>query len=355
MNNVAFTIFGFDIYWYGLLIMAGLIIGIFLSTNFAKKRGYKSDFILDFVILAVPLGIIGARLFYVAFSFDEFSGRLEAIFSLRMSGLSIFGAVIGGIAAALIYSKWKKTSVWDLFDCAAPSLILAQALGRWGNFFNEEVYGGIINNPGLKIFENLALFPPAVFISSHKQWHLALFLIESVWNLITFAVLITVFHKQKEKRGIVFWLYFTMYCAVRSVLEGLRDEEFILYAGPVRISQLVSIILFALGLVMLVICIKKGGYKAVEIPDKYRLETAKGSRPEAAQDSKPEVEQEDREAGNQTENYQSENEQTENEQNNQAVDNALPDETNLSRIKKRQRRQKNGAENSISETTEKRE
>ncbi|NLC51952.1 MAG: prolipoprotein diacylglyceryl transferase, partial [Firmicutes bacterium] len=204
MNNVAFSIFGVAIYWYGLLIMAGLILGIIISVNLAKTRGYNSDFILDFVILAVPLGIIGARLFYVAFSFEEFAGRLDTIFSLRMSGLSIFGAVIGGIVAALIFARWKKISIWDLFDCAAPSLILAQALGRWGNFFNGEVYGGIVNNPGMKISEYLALYPPAVFIKADGNWHLALFLIESVWNLITFAVLMTVFHKQKKGRGTVF-------------------------------------------------------------------------------------------------------------------------------------------------------
>ena len=144
MDGVAFSIFGFDVYWYGLIIMMGILVGIVISTKLSKIRGYSSDMILDFILLAVPLGVI-ARLYYVVFSWDEFAGHLDRIFTLQMQGLAIYGAVIGGIIAALIMAKWRKMSFWDLLDCAAPSLILAQAMGRWGNFFNQELYGGVLN------------------------------------------------------------------------------------------------------------------------------------------------------------------------------------------------------------------
>ena len=149
--------------------------------------------ILDFILLAVPLGVIGARLYYVVFSWDEFAGHLDRIFTLQMQGLAIYGAVIGGIIAALIMAKWRKMSFWDLLDCAAPSLILAQAMGRWGNFFNQELYGGVLTSVSGQVSSQLALFPPAVNING--EWHLALFLIESVWNLIVFGILMLYWKK----------------------------------------------------------------------------------------------------------------------------------------------------------------
>ena len=129
MDGVAFSIFGFDVYWYGLIIMMGILVGIVISTKFSKIRGYSSDMILDFILLAVPLGVIGARLYYVVFSWDEFAGHLDRIFTLQMQGLAIYGAVIGGIIAALIMAKWRKMSLCGaLLDFGAGN-------GKMGEFF----------------------------------------------------------------------------------------------------------------------------------------------------------------------------------------------------------------------------
>ncbi len=142
---------------------------------------------MDVLLLGIPLGIIGARLYFVAFSWDMFKNNLDQIFTLQMEGLAIYGAVIGGLLAVFILSKWKKISFWDVTDAAVPSLILAQALGRWGNFFNQEVYGAALTSVGGQVGSHLALFPPAVFIDATQTWHVALFLYESVFNLCIFG------------------------------------------------------------------------------------------------------------------------------------------------------------------------
>lgn len=270
MNSVAFSIFGFDVYWYGLIIMCGMIVGAYIAVRLSKKRGYNSEMIMDFLLLAVPLGVVGARLYYVAFEWQEFAHNLGNIFTLRMTGLAIYGAVIGGIIAALILVKWRKMSFWDIADCAVPALILAQAMGRWGNYFNQELYGAVVDNVSGQIFSDLALFPPAVKIGS--EWHVALFLIESVWNLITFFVLLYIWKKKPHMRGVAFWTYCTMYCSARAILEGMRLPEYSLMVfGTIRVSQAVSAVMAVISIAMLVYVYRKGGYKGPEVPERYRI------------------------------------------------------------------------------------
>lgn len=275
MNNIAFSLFGIDIYWYGLIIMIGMILGVWIAIKLSRMRGYNSDMILDFVILAIPLAIIGARLYYVAFSWEEFAGHLDRIFTLRMSGLAIYGGVIGGVLAAFIRAKWCKMSIWDILDCCVPPLILAQAMGRWGNFFNQELYGAALESVSGQVSSHLALFPPAVYIDATQQWHLGLFLIESLWNLLSFFILLYAFKKKPNHKGRVFWLYILLYCSARAYLEGLRLEQYSLYWGPFRVSQLVSAAMAVVALVMLILQRKKG-YKDMPVPEKYRIATAEG-------------------------------------------------------------------------------
>lgn len=269
MNNVAFWIFGMPIYWYGLIIMCGMVIGMFLSTRLARKRGYNSEMILDFLLLAVPLGIIGARLYYVVFSWDEFANNLGAIFSLRMVGLAIYGAVIGGIIAAIILAKWRKMSVWDIVDCAAPSLLLAQGLGRWGNFFNQELYGAALTQVSGQVSEHLALFPPAVNVDG--QWYVGLFLIESIWNICGALVILYLWKKKPQMRGGAFWLYMTLYCSARAILEGMRQPEYsLMIFGTIRVSQAVSAVMAVVAICMFIYVWRKGGYKGPAVPERYR-------------------------------------------------------------------------------------
>lgn len=272
MSGIAFSIFGFDVYWYGLIIMTGILVGIYISTRLSQKRGYSSEMILDFILLAVPLGVVGARLYYVAFSWEEFAGHLERVFTLQMQGLAIYGAVLGGILAAWIMAKWRKMSFWDLLDCAAPSLILAQAMGRWGNFFNQELYGGVLTSVSGQVSSQLALFPPAVNVNG--QWHLALFLIESIWNLIVFGVLLAYWKKRPRERGSVFWLYCGLYASARAILEGMRISEFsLMIFGTIRVSQVASVFIALFAWIMFYKVRKKGGYKGPDVPERYKRKT----------------------------------------------------------------------------------
>ena len=270
-NNIAFRLFGLSVYWYSIFIMSGTVIGMLLSTWLTKKRGYNSNLIIDVLLFGIPLGIIGARLYFVLFNLPEFLSHPERIFTLQMEGLAIYGAVIGGLLAVFILSKWRKVSFWDVTDAAVPSLILAQAIGRWGNFMNQELYGRVIETVSGQVSSHLALFPPAVFIDATGSWHSALFLIESAWNLITFGVLLFFYLKQPQKRGCNTWLYFFLYCAVRCYLEGLRLEHFSLMLGSFRVSQVLSGIMALAAGILFVITYRKGGYKGKEIPEIYRL------------------------------------------------------------------------------------
>lgn len=272
-TSIAFSIAGVDIYWYGLIITCGILAAAYLATRLSKRRGYNSDMLLDAIFLIVPLGVIGARLYYVAFSFDEFAGKLDTIFTLRMTGLSILGGVIGGAIGALIFAKWRKVSFWDIADCVAPGVALAQAMGRWGNFFNQEVYGAALNNVSMQVSEHLALAPPAVFIDATGQWHLALFLIESVWNLLACGLILYLWKRKPDTRGFAFMLYLVLYCGMRTLLEGLRTAEYQLMIGGMPVSMLSSLVAAVVALGVLVYIIRKGGFGTREIPERYRIKT----------------------------------------------------------------------------------
>lgn len=151
MNRFAveslFGIGGLNIAWYGLIIVSGILFGVLLARHRAKREGFHPDMILDFLLLALPLAIIGARLYYVVFEWGSFAGDILSIFAINQGGLAIYGGVIGGIIAAAVFCKVKKIPLFILLDLMVPSLILGQAIGRWGNFVNQEAFGNIINNP----------------------------------------------------------------------------------------------------------------------------------------------------------------------------------------------------------------
>ncbi len=239
MNPVAFHIFGQPIYWYGILISFGVLLGIFLAMRNAKLFGVEQDTIIDFALLAIPLAIIGARLYYVVFEWESYQENLVDIFNIRKGGLAIYGGVIGGIVAGLIFTRWKKLDFWNLADICAPSLILGQAIGRWGNYVNQEAYGYVVKN------QRWQWFPAAVFIEASQQWHLATFFYESLWNFIVFIFLL-LYRKHRRKTGEVFLFYITLYAFGRFFIEGLRTDS--LYIGNIRVSQLLSGVLIAIGI-----------------------------------------------------------------------------------------------------------
>lgn len=248
MDPIAFEIFGKPIYWYGIIISLGVLIGIYLAMREAKRLELDPEIIIDFCLLAIPLAIIGARIYYVVFQWDAYKDNPIDVIKIWEGGLAIFGAVIGGVIAALIFTRWRKLDFWLLADIVAPSLILGQALGRWGNFFNQEAYGYAITNPAWQ------WFPAAVFIEKNQQWHMATFFYESLWNFIVFLFLIF-YRKRKKRNGEVFLLYLILYSCGRIVIEGLRTDS--LYWGPFRVSQLLSGILIVLGTAMFFVRRKK--------------------------------------------------------------------------------------------------
>ena len=177
-----FGIQGLNIAWYGVIIASGLVLGLILGTLRARRRGWSSDLLLDFILLAVPLAIIGARAYYVAFEWKYFAANPELIIAINTGGLAIYGAVIGGFLAAFIFSKVAKFPFLKLIDLVIPSLILGQAIGRWGNFINQEAFGALVTNPSLQFF------PLAVYIESLGEWHQATFFYESLCNTILLVV-----------------------------------------------------------------------------------------------------------------------------------------------------------------------
>lgn len=255
-----FGIQGLNIAWYGVIIASGLLLGIVLASMRARRRGWSSDLVLDFILLAVPLAIIGARAYYVAFEWDYFSANPGLIIAINQGGLAIYGAVIGGFLAAFIFSKAAKFPFLKLIDLVIPSLILGQAIGRWGNFVNQEAYGALITNP------NLQFFPLAVYIQSLGEWHQATFFYESFCNSILLVVTLLLGRKG-VKDGTLLATYFIGYGVARAVIEGFRTDSLYLFAN-IRISQVLSAVLVLVGIVLLVL-IQKGKLKTKPYEGKY--------------------------------------------------------------------------------------
>jgi phosphatidylglycerol---prolipoprotein diacylglyceryl transferase len=236
--------------WYGLLIASAVLIGASLSTYLAKRRGVNPDLISDLAIWLVVAAIPCARLYYVAFQWETYANRPAEILAIWHGGIAIHGAILGGILAALIFARLNKISFWGLADLVAPSLILGQAIGRWGNFFNSEAFGRPTNLPW-KLY-----IPPAQRPSDYAQFEYfhPTFLYESLWNLGVFAILMTLFFRGlksgKLKNGTLFLTYLLAYSLGRVWIEGLRMDSLML--GPLRIAQVVSLVGVGLGGVGLV-------------------------------------------------------------------------------------------------------
>lgn len=236
---------GIDIHWYGVIIACGLLIGVVLGVMEARRRGYRAEMVLDFMLIAIPICIICARLYYVAFEWAEYADNPISMLYIWNGGLAIYGAVIGGVIAAIIFFAWTRVRVGTMMDIAAPSLILAQAIGRWGNFVNQEAYGNLVTNPKWQ------WFPAAVQIQDQgNQWFQATFFYESAWNVIVFIVLMLT-RKKIKVRGGVFALYLAGYGIGRFFIEGLRSDS--LYWGPFRVSQVLSALLVIAAILYLII------------------------------------------------------------------------------------------------------
>ncbi len=240
--------FGFiTIRWYGLLIASAILIGITVSQNLAKLRQVDPELLIDLAIWLVIGAIPCARIYYVLFEWQEYVNRPEDIIAIWKGGIAIHGAIIGGTIATIIFARIKKVSLWQLTDLVVPSLILGQAIGRWGNFFNSEAFGRPTNLPW-KLF-----IPPSnrpLEYINYDYFH-PTFLYESLWNMGVFILLIILFfwglkHQNKLKVGTLTFVYFIAYSIGRFWIEALRTDSLML--GFLRIAQVVSLGEIAIGI-----------------------------------------------------------------------------------------------------------
>ncbi|MDL2237614.1 prolipoprotein diacylglyceryl transferase [Christensenellaceae bacterium OttesenSCG-928-K19] len=253
-----FGIEGLDIAWYGIIIAAGIVIGVAVAVWQAKKRGYTSELIFDLMIVALPLAIVGARLYYVAFEWDYYSQHPEKIIEVWNGGIAIYGAVIGAVVAALIVCKWRKFPLGRMLDIAVPGLILGQAIGRWGNFVNQEAFGAAVTDPAMQYFP-FAVYVENVFVGGEtlNGWFYATFFYESMWNLGVFVLLLW-YAKRAKHDGNVFAMYLIGYGIGRLWIEGVRIHTLTMWPGGMPVSQFLSIVLIAIGVIYILVMRKRG-------------------------------------------------------------------------------------------------
>lgn len=267
------TVFGFEIAFYGIIIGLGVVSGILLAAHLAKKTGFDVEIIYDFALYAVTFSIIGARLYYVIFSWDFYKYSLWSIFNLREGGLAIYGAVIAAILTAIVYTRIKKISFLRLADIGAPCLILGQIMGRWGNFFNREAFGGYTNNlfamqlpvdavHASDITNEIASYIRTVDGIRYIQVH-PTFLYESLWNLGVFIFLL-VWRKHKKFQGEIFFMYLFGYGVGRFWIEALRTDQLLIPGTQFPVSQVLAAVLVIISSVAVLLNYKKVYKKAEE-------------------------------------------------------------------------------------------
>lgn len=229
VNRVAFNVFGKHVYWYALCILAGYLGGLLFVSATCKKRGVDPDNIFDICFWGLIFGLISARIYYCIFDWSSI-GSFWNIFKIWEGGIAIYGALIGAILTAFIYCKRKKLNTLNVFDVCVPGLLIGQIVGRWGNFFNAEVYGRETDSFLRMTINGSAGVHP-------------LFLYEGIWNLAG-LILVLIFRDRKRADGQVFFFYIFWYSLGRLFLEGMRQKEYILYLIPdvLGISQLVAAI-----------------------------------------------------------------------------------------------------------------
>lgn len=256
LSRVIFQIFGYDIYWYGVIIGSGVLIALALAVQEAKRTQQNPENYVDIALFGVIFSVIGARLYYVIFSWKFYVNEPLKIFALREGGLAIYGGIIAGIITVIVYTKIKNLNFWLVADTAAPSLLLGQIIGRWGNFFNREVFGGYtdnifamrylkeqVHNIAPSVLEKVVIVNGVEYIQVHPT-----FLYESMWNMGVF-VLLFILKKKKKFDGEIFGLYLLGYACGRVWIEGLRTDQ--LKIANIAVSQLLSALLIVGAVVLL--------------------------------------------------------------------------------------------------------
>lgn len=239
MNPVAFNLLGLEVRWYGILITIGIFLGLFVAYKQSIFYNVNFDKIIDIFIVSLPFSVLCARLYYVIFNFSYYSSNLSQVLNIRGGGLAIHGGILGAIVSTYFMSKYKKIDYLKLLDIIAPSFILAQGIGRWGNFFNSEAHGGAVSKEFISHFPN---FIQKGMLINGTYYH-PTFLYESIWNILIFLLLI-ILSRKIFKKGTIFYLYIIFYSIGRFFIEGLRTDSLML--GPLRMAQVMSISLIVI-------------------------------------------------------------------------------------------------------------
>ncbi|WP_010273034.1 prolipoprotein diacylglyceryl transferase [Paenibacillus senegalensis] len=284
INPIAFSIGEFfSVRWYGIILGLGALAGLWLAVREGKRFGISSDFFLDLLLIGVPSAIIGARAYYVAFSWDNYKNNLMDIFKIWEGGIAIYGALIGAVIGAFFYIRAKGYNFWRIADICAPSLIIGQMIGRWGNFVNQEAHGGPVAEEFLRNTLHLPSFIVDQMYIQGTYYHPA-FLYESVWNFAGLLLLFVLRRQAFLKAGELFITYIMWYSLGRFFIEGVRTDS-LAFNGPawleslmgvlwspmtlvfepgamaygnVRISQLLAIVLILAGIILIIYRRKTG-------------------------------------------------------------------------------------------------
>ena len=249
MNRTILSIGNFHIYCYSVLIATGIIIGLYLLMKEASKQNISKDTIIDIAFYTIIWGIVGARIYYVIFNIKPYLSNPISILYVWEGGLAIYGAIIAGFITLVYQTKKKNIALGKLTDMIVPSLILAQAIGRWGNFFNQEAHGGIVSLEFLKNIHIPNFIIKGMYINGN--YYHPTFLYESLWCLLGFILLVIIRRLLKNsKDGTLTFIYLIWYGVGRFFIEGLRTDS--LYLGIFRISQIVSIVIIIIGIIGLI-------------------------------------------------------------------------------------------------------
>lgn len=240
IDPIAFQIGPIAIRWYALCIVTGLVLAVYLASKEAPRKRILPDDILDFILWAFPIAIIGARLYYVIFSWETYKDNPLEIFAIWQGGIAIYGGLLAGFLVLIFFTRHRFIDTWDFLDVAAPPVMIAQAIGRWGNFFNQEAFGAKVSQ--------LNYLPSFIRKQMYidGSYRIPTFLYESVWNLLGF-VLICLLRRQPRllKQGEVTIFYLVWYGIGRFVIEGMRTDSLML--GGLRVSQWLSVLLICVG------------------------------------------------------------------------------------------------------------
>lgn len=249
IDRVALEIGPLTVYWYGIIIAIGAFLGFLLVSKEAKRLGLDKDLFFDLLIWAIPISIISARLYYVIFEWEMYSENPSKVFAIWEGGIAIHGALIGAVLVTVIFAKKKGVSFWKIADIAAPGILLGQAIGRWGNFINQEAHGGAVSR---EFLENLYL--PDFIINQmfiDGNYYQPTFLYESIWSLIGVAILILL-RRLNLRRGEMFLIYIIWYSFGRLFIEGLRTDSLML-TESIRMAQFISVLLILGSILTLII------------------------------------------------------------------------------------------------------